>query len=66
MKLNYKNFLISEMVLLKAMKIMKKADIFGAQIKFNIDGKSNYKSLLGGFVTLAMTACIGFIFVVDN
>lgn len=52
------------MILLRAMKIMKKADVFGAQIKFNIDGKSNYKSLLGGLLTLTMAVCIGIIFVV--
>jgi hypothetical protein len=39
-------------------KVMKNLDAFGSPISFNIDGKSTYQSVMGGFMTLLMVAFV--------
>lgn len=40
----------------------KKIDLFGAPIKFNIDGYERYQSAVGAFATLIMLCLIGLCF----
>jgi hypothetical protein len=45
-------------MLRKLKKVIKFIDIFGAPIKFNIDGKDTYQSVMGGLTTLIMIMVI--------